>query len=119
MSALEEITALTLHELAARIAAREISPVEATQAYLDRIERLDGRYRAFISVYPDQALAAARQAEQKQVKGHPLGPLHGVPLAVKDLFKAEGMNRTCGSKVFREAEPAPEATSVTARDAQP
>ncbi|MCH7477178.1 MAG: amidase [SAR324 cluster bacterium] len=113
MSALEELTALPLHELAARIAAREISPVEATQAYLDRIERLDGRYRAFISVYPDQALAAARQAEQKQAKGHPPGPLHGVPLAVKDLFQAEGMKRTCGSKVFREAQPAPEATSVT------
>ncbi|HJP23049.1 MAG TPA: amidase [Alphaproteobacteria bacterium] len=103
MSAIKELTGLGIAELARRIADREVSPVEAVQASLDRIERLDDHYRAFISVYPEAALVAAREAEAALVAGADLGPLHGVPLAVKDLFQVAGTERTCGSQVFREA----------------
>ncbi len=111
MTASDELTRLGVAELAGRIAAREVSPVQAVQASLDRIERLDGHYRAFISVYADQALAQAGAAEAAVAAGGALGPLHGVPLAVKDLFQVAGTQRTCGSQVFRETV-TEDATSV-------
>ncbi len=111
MSANQEPTRLGVAELARRIAAGEISPLEAVEASLARIERLNGHYRAFISVYPEQALAAAREAETALAAGAKLGPLHGVPLAVKDLFQVAGTERTCGSQVFSETV-AEDATSV-------
>jgi Asp-tRNA(Asn)/Glu-tRNA(Gln) amidotransferase A subunit family amidase len=78
------------------IEAREVSPLEVTQALLDRIEALNGGLNAYISVYPEQALDAARVAEAEITGGHYRGPLHGIPLAVKDLFRVHGMRRTCG-----------------------
>lgn len=113
MAASETLTALSLHDLAHSIARREVSPVEATEAYLARIERLNPSLNAYISVYPEQALEAARQAEATLDAGGPLGSLHGVPVAVKDLFAVRGMARTCGSSVQVETAPEEEATAVT------
>lgn len=85
----------TISTLAAAIAARKISPVEATRECLTRIERLDGRLRSFITVDAEGALKAARELE---AEGSTRGPLHGVPLAYKDLFHVHGLSTSCGTK---------------------
>lgn len=87
-----------LVELAAAIRAREVSPVELTRACLDRIARLDGRLRAFITVDTEGALRAARAREAEVAAGRWRGPLHGVPLAHKDLFAVGGLPTSCGTK---------------------
>jgi amidase len=83
--------------LARRIRTGEVSPVQAVNAYLERIERVDPRVHSYLHVAADQALQAARRAEQALTRGGELGPLHGVPLAVKDLFATTGVPTTCGS----------------------
>ena len=87
----------TIATLARAIAARKISPVEATQEHLARIERLDGRIRAFITVDAEGALATARALEAELVAGRSRGPLHGVPLAHKDLCHVPGLPTSCGT----------------------
>jgi aspartyl-tRNA(Asn)/glutamyl-tRNA(Gln) amidotransferase subunit A len=88
----------TIQTLARAIAARKISPVEATQSCLDRITRLDGRLHTFITVDADGALAAARGLEAELAAGRSRGPLHGVPLAYKDLCVVPGLPTSCGTK---------------------
>ena len=105
---------MSIAELAGRIRARQVSPVEAMQACLERIERLNGGLRAFISIYPEQALAQARAAEAAVMAGGDLGPLHGVPLGIKDLFCVRGMVRTCGSRLIDEGPGGADAESVAA-----
>jgi amidase len=83
--------------LARRIRAGEVSPLQAVGAYLDRIERVDRRVHSYLHVAADHAVAAARRAEQALADGRRLGPLHGVPVAVKDLFDTAGIPTTCGS----------------------
>lgn len=102
---------LDISALAPLIEQKQISPVDAVQAYLERIERLNGSLNAYISVYPELALEAARRAEAEIAAGNYHGPLHGVPLGIKDLFQVDGMDRTCGSRIAVDDEPE-EATSV-------
>jgi amidase len=83
--------------LARRIRAGEVSPTQAADAYLDRIARIDPRVHSYLHVAADHAREAARRAEQALAKREAVGPLHGVPLAVKDLFDTAGMPTTCGS----------------------
>ena len=92
------MTDWTIQSLAREITARKISPVEATQACLERIARLDGRLHAFITVDADGALAAARALETELAAGRSRGPLHGVPLAYKDLCHVPGLPTSCGTK---------------------
>jgi len=92
------MTDWTLASLAADIRAGRLSPVEATRACLDRIARLDGRLRAFITVDGEGAVAAARALEADAHAGRWRGPLHGVPLAVKDLCHIKGLPSSCGTK---------------------
>ena len=92
------MTDWTIASLAAAIRARRISPVEAAQQCLARVERLDGRLRAFITVDAAGALARARVLETEAAAGHWRGPLHGVPLAHKDLFHIGGLPTSCGTK---------------------
>ncbi len=92
------MTELTLAEVAAAIAARKLSAVEATRACLDRIARLDGRLRAFITLDADGALARARGLDGELAAGRRRGPLHGVPLAYKDLCHVPGLPTSCGTK---------------------
>ena len=105
---------MSIAELAERIRERQVSPVDAVQACLDRIDRLNGTLRAFVSVYPDLALAEARAAEAAVMAGDDLGPLHGVPLGIKDLFAVRGMVRTCGSRLIEEGPGEADAESVAA-----
>ncbi|MDQ3995056.1 MAG: amidase, partial [Actinomycetota bacterium] len=87
-------------ELARGIRRRELSPVEAVEASLTRIEEVNGRLNCFCFVYPDEAAALAREAERAVVAGDPVGPLHGVPIAIKDLTPTRGKRTTMGSYAF-------------------
>ena len=98
--------------LAEQIANKALSPVEVVTACLERIERLNSSLNAFTSVDPERALDAARAAEAAIMAKTPHGPLHGVPIAVKDLFEVEGMKRTCGSRMFDEPTCRTDAASV-------
>jgi Asp-tRNA(Asn)/Glu-tRNA(Gln) amidotransferase A subunit family amidase len=83
----DDIVYLSAARQAALISARQLSPVELVQAYLDRIDRLDGRLRAYITVTRETALVMARLAEAAAQRGLPLGPLHGVPFGIKDIIR--------------------------------
>jgi amidase len=99
--------------LARRIRAGEVSPSQAVHAYLDRIERVDRRVHSYLHVAADHALQAARRAEDALSKRHRMGVLHGVPLAVKDLFDTAGIPTTCGSpRILGGNVPARTATAV-------
>ncbi len=99
-------------ELAPRIAAGEVSPIALTEAALSRIEAQDPALNAFMTVTAEQALAAARAAAAEIAQGRYRGPLHGVPLAVKDLFATAGVRTTGGSKLLADWLPDHDATAV-------
>ena len=88
------MTDWTVGSLADAIRARKLSPAEAVRGYLERIERLNPKLRAFITVDAEGALRRARALEQEE----PRGPLHGVPLAYKDLCAVKGLPTSCGTK---------------------
>ena len=94
------------------IAAKQVSPVEVVRAHLERITALDGSLGAFITVTADAALAAAGEAEAAVSAGRPLGPLHGVPLGLKDLYDTAGVRTTGGSKILAQRVPSADATVV-------
>jgi aspartyl-tRNA(Asn)/glutamyl-tRNA(Gln) amidotransferase subunit A len=102
----------TLHELTTAFDAGTASPVETTEAYLGRIEALDERLGAYLTVMRDEALAAARASETRYRRGAPLGPLDGTPIAVKDVFCTRGVRTTCGSRILEEFVPPYDATVV-------
>ncbi|HEY7496579.1 MAG TPA: amidase [Candidatus Tectomicrobia bacterium] len=108
-----ELPWLSAAATARLIQTKQVSPVEVVQAYLERIERLDRTLHAYITVLPEAALAAARQAEQALLRGGELGPLFGVPVAVKDQFWTQGVLTTNGSRVYRDFVPDADATVVT------
>jgi aspartyl-tRNA(Asn)/glutamyl-tRNA(Gln) amidotransferase subunit A len=102
MSAPTDPADLPLHALSAAIQNRRLSPVELTENLLDRIARLDGKLHAFVALYADDARLAAEAAEKAIRSGHAIGPLHGIPIAVKDLVDIEGRVTTGGSKVWQD-----------------
>ncbi|HLG72227.1 MAG TPA: amidase [Chloroflexota bacterium] len=108
----EGILNLSLAQLAAAYRAGRVSPVEATQACLDRIEKLDGGLHAFITVTGELALSQARQAEADLKAGKDLGPLHGIPVALKDLYATKGIRTTAHSNVLREWVPDEDSTAA-------
>jgi aspartyl-tRNA(Asn)/glutamyl-tRNA(Gln) amidotransferase subunit A len=110
---LTDPTAATLAELARAIRAGKLSPVALTRAYLERIARLDGTLRAYITVDRDGALAAAAALEREAAAGAWRGPLHGVPLAHKDLCLIPGLPTSCGTKTADYFVGAPPCTAVT------
>lgn len=110
----EELVGLSLTEAGRLVRAREISPVELTQAHLERIARLDGKINSFITVMDEAAMQQARQAEAElargeRINGQPLGALHGLPIALKDLFETAGVRTTAGSKFFSDYYPEQDA----------
>ncbi len=105
-----EIPFLSASELARRIESREVSPVEAAEAYFERIAEVDGRLNSYITVTRDQALEAARRAEAEIAAGNYRGPLHGVPVAVKDQFNTAGILTTGGSSILSDFVPGEDAT---------
>jgi aspartyl-tRNA(Asn)/glutamyl-tRNA(Gln) amidotransferase subunit A len=93
---------LPAHVMSAEIAARRLSPVEIVDAALKRIEAADGKLHAFVEVYGKEARLAAEAADKAVRSGHAIGPLHGIPIALKDLIEIEGRVTTGGSQVWRE-----------------
>ncbi|WP_354642413.1 Asp-tRNA(Asn)/Glu-tRNA(Gln) amidotransferase subunit GatA [Kitasatospora camelliae] len=109
-----ELIKYTAAATAAAIAQGEVSAVEVAQAHLDRINAVDKKVNAFLHVDTEGALAAARAVDAKRAKGEELGPLAGVPLALKDVFTTKGVPTTCGSKILEGWIPPYDAT-LTAR----
>ena len=101
-----------IHQIASAFASGAASPVALTETYLDRIEALDGKLGAFVDVYADQARLAAQGAEKAIRSGHRIGPLHGVPIALKDLVEMEGRVTTGGSAAWRDRRSQVTATIV-------
>ncbi len=92
----------TIKESATLIKEREVSPVELAELFLERISAEDGKINSYITVWEEAALDAARKAEKEISKGNYLGPLHGVPIALKDIFVTKDSRTTCGSKMLRD-----------------
>tara|TARA_B100000459_G_scaffold140995_1_gene100448 strand:+ start:809 stop:2224 length:1416 start_codon:yes stop_codon:yes gene_type:complete len=106
----DEIAALSLTEVAVKIADKELSAVEATEAMLDRIDRHGGTLNCIANVDPEDALAQARASDDHLAKHGAKGPLHGVPLAHKDMYYRAGRVSACGSKI--RADYVPDITST-------
>jgi aspartyl-tRNA(Asn)/glutamyl-tRNA(Gln) amidotransferase subunit A len=109
-----ELTALPLHAASNLVRTKQVSPVELTEACLARIEQLNPQLNAFITVMAESALEQARGAEVEITCGNWRGPLHGIPVAVKDLIDTEGVRTTGASAVFLERVP-PEDAEVVRR----
>lgn len=109
-----ELTSSTAAELAARIASREVSSEEVTRAHLDKISEVDGEINAFLHVGADAALDAARAVDTRIAAGETMGPLAGVPVALKDVFTTTDAPTTCASKML-EGYMSPYDATVTAR----
>jgi len=107
-----ELAGLTLSEAADLVRGRKVSPVELTRACLDRIERLDAKLNAFITVTAETALAEARAAESEVQGGRWRGPLHGIPIARKELVDTAGVRTTAGSALFANRIPSEDADVV-------
>src|SRR3984885_2150379 len=105
-----ELTRMTAAELSAALAAGQVSATEVTRAHLDRIAAVDDRVHAFLHVAADSALAQARDIDERRADGEDLGPLAGVPVAVKDVFTTKGMPTTCGSRILEGWHPPYDAT---------
>ena len=107
-----ELTQLTLVDAMAMLRGKAVSPVELARAFVARIERLNPALNAFITVTAEQALQQARQAETEIQRGHWRGPLHGIPLALKDLIDTAGIRTTAASAVFKDRIPSEDAEVV-------
>ena len=108
----KEIIHLTAIEIATSIANGELSSVEVTNAHFDRIEKVDDKVHAFLHLTKDNALSDAAKVDAKRKAGEKLGPLAGVPLALKDILAMNGEPTTCGSKILENWRPPYDATVV-------
>ena len=108
-----EMVGMTAGEIAAKVRAREVSAREVTDAFLARVEAVEGRVRAFVTVTPDVARAQADAVDAKLAAGEDAGPLAGVPIALKDNLSTRGVATTCSSKILTGYVPPYDATVVS------
>ena len=108
----EELCFLTATELARRICAKEVSATEAMEAHLVQIERVNPKVNAIVTLTAEEAMAGACAADEALARGEEIGPLHGLPVAHKDLFPTEGVRTTFGSWVFKDFVPDRDALIV-------
>ena len=107
-----ELCHLTIGQAAPLLGGGELSPVELTRAFLERVDSLDSSLNAYITVLADEALAEARTAEAEILRGDHRGPLHGVPIALKDLYDTAGVLTTASSRVMADRVPDEDATTT-------
>jgi aspartyl-tRNA(Asn)/glutamyl-tRNA(Gln) amidotransferase subunit A len=107
-----ELTSLSIHQAATYLKRKEISPVELTRAHLERIQQVEPRLNAYITLTPELALQQARQAEDEIRQGEYKGALHGIPLGLKDLYETQGVRTTAGSSFFADYIPEADAAAV-------
>ena len=107
-----DIPFLSATELSRLIETRAVSPVEAVEAYLERIDRVDGALNSYVTVCSDEALRSAKEAEEQIGQGNYLGPMHGIPTAVKDQVYTRGIRTTGGSTILWDFVPDEDATVV-------
>ena len=112
MAAEDDLTALTAVEAAERIAGGDISAEEYTRAFLDRIAEFDGKVRAFAHHDPQDALAQARALDERRRNGKPIGPLHGIPVGIKDIFDTADYKTEHGSPLLKGRQPMRDCTAV-------
>jgi len=103
---------LQLQDASRALRAGVLSPVDLTRAFIDRIERLGPRLNAFVTFTPEQALAEARRAEQEIASGGWRGPLHGIPIAIKDNIDTDGLRTTAGSALYETRVPSEDAEVI-------
>jgi Asp-tRNA(Asn)/Glu-tRNA(Gln) amidotransferase A subunit family amidase len=108
----EDTTSLTAIDAAERIANGDISAEEMTAACLDRIGALDDKVHAFIHIDPDEALQQARRLDERRRNGNAIGPLHGIPVAIKDIFDTADYKTECGSPILKGRQPMRDCTMV-------
>ena len=108
-----EIAFLSATELGAAIKSKQVSPLEAVEAYLERIERIDSKVNSYITVCADEARREALQAEAEIQRGEYRGPLHGIPIGIKDQIHTKGIRTTNASKIRADFVPDEDATVVT------
>lgn len=107
-----ELCYLTVTQASALLADRQLSPVELVRAYLDRIDALDSTLHAYVTLLPERALAQAREVEADMLRGNYRGPLHGIPIGLKDLYDTAGILTTAMSRVTPDRVPTEDATTV-------
>ena len=103
---------LTVREAGDLIRRRQLSPVELTRAFLERIQAVDGRLKTYVTLLAESAMAEAQAAEGEIARGGYRGPLHGIPVALKDLYDTKGVRTTAQSKVLEHRVPAEDATTT-------
>jgi len=108
-----EVRTATIMDLSKLIKDKEISPVEVVSGFLERIEAVQKKINAFITILEREARQAAKQAEDEIMKGHYRGPLHGIPFAAKDAFFTAGVKTTCGSRILADFVPHENAMVIT------
>jgi aspartyl-tRNA(Asn)/glutamyl-tRNA(Gln) amidotransferase subunit A len=113
MDSMRELAFATIEELSALLAKKKVSPVELTQLYLSRIERINPKLNAFLTVASESALAEAALAEKELSRRKRRGPLHGIPVALKDNIATRNLRTTMGSRILRSFVPAADATVVS------
>src|SRR4051812_11103308 len=107
---------LTIAEAAELIAARRLSPVELTEAYLARIAALDDQLDSFVTVTSERARRDAQTAEAEIVASGPRGPLHGIPYSLKDIFDVAGVRTTAQSRLLADNIPVEDSVCATKLD---
>lgn len=107
-----QLADLSLLDVAEKVAAKELSPVELTNAALERIVAVESTFNAFITVLSETAIETAQTAEAEILRGDYRGPLHGIPISVKDLFATRGVRTSAGSRVLADSVPNEDATIV-------
>src|SRR5919106_677604 len=107
-----ELCYWTIRDAGRLLQSRKLSPVELMRAFLNRIEQLDPKLQAYITVLSDRAMAEARRAEAEILRGDYRGPLHGIPIALKDLYDTQGIRTTASSRVMANRVPSEDATTT-------
>ena len=108
----EKLAFAPASELRTLIATKQVSPVQLTELYFERIDRLDSKLNAYLTLTRDEAMESAREAERAVVRGDELGPLHGLPISIKDLEMTKGIRTTGGSLAFKDRVPSEDSIVV-------